>query len=238
MLLSAIGQVGNGERPIMCWTASAPPRSAVPVAIGRDGTDGRLGSLLKDVDVRRRRSSSWAADTVPPLVRVAMTLVERAGLWTEDRKVATREAERRMKAGEMSVVRLGLRRSARHPARQDDRGVGSRRGAEERRRLHDDDAAEGHVASDGLPVWQPGGGLRHEGAGGRGDVVMLPDPTTFRALPWAPHSGWMLCDIYFADGPADATLHAPYPGQDALDPGRSRLRFRRRPGSRVPSVQA
>ena len=37
-----------------------------------------------------------------------MTLVERAGLWTEDRKAATREAERRMKAGEMSVVRLAF----------------------------------------------------------------------------------------------------------------------------------
>ena len=29
---------------------------------------------------------------------------------------------------------------------------------------------------------------------------MLPDPSTFRALPWAPHTGWMLCDIVFADG--------------------------------------
>jgi glutamine synthetase len=29
---------------------------------------------------------------------------------------------------------------------------------------------------------------------------MLPDPSTFRVLPWAPHSGWMLCDIVFADG--------------------------------------
>ena len=37
-----------------------------------------------------------------------MTLVERAGLWSEDRKAATREAERRMKAGEMSVVRLAF----------------------------------------------------------------------------------------------------------------------------------
>jgi glutamine synthetase len=37
-----------------------------------------------------------------------MTLVERAGLWTEDRKVATREAERRIKAAELSVVRLAF----------------------------------------------------------------------------------------------------------------------------------
>ena len=29
---------------------------------------------------------------------------------------------------------------------------------------------------------------------------MVPDPSTFRVLPWAPHSGWMLCDLYFPDG--------------------------------------
>jgi glutamine synthetase len=35
---------------------------------------------------------------------------------------------------------------------------------------------------------------------GAGDFVMLPDPATFKVLPWAPHTGWMLCDIYFPDG--------------------------------------
>jgi len=27
-----------------------------------------------------------------------------------------------------------------------------------------------------------------------------PDPTTFRILPWSPHSGWILCDLYGTDG--------------------------------------
>lgn len=35
---------------------------------------------------------------------------------------------------------------------------------------------------------------------GGADLVMVPDPATFRILPWAPHTGWMLCDLYFADG--------------------------------------
>jgi len=30
--------------------------------------------------------------------------------------------------------------------------------------------------------------------------MMLPDPTTFRILPWAPHTGWMLSDVVFPDG--------------------------------------
>jgi glutamine synthetase len=29
---------------------------------------------------------------------------------------------------------------------------------------------------------------------------MIPDPTTFRVLPWAPGTGWLLCDVHFADG--------------------------------------
>ena len=51
-----------------------------------------------------------------------------------------------------------------------------------------------------FPVWTPGGGFGMKELEGAADVVMLPDPATFRTLPWAPHSGWMLCDIYFADG--------------------------------------
>jgi len=29
---------------------------------------------------------------------------------------------------------------------------------------------------------------------------MIADPTTFRVLPWAPRTGWMLCDMYFGNG--------------------------------------
>ena len=36
--------------------------------------------------------------------------------------------------------------------------------------------------------------------GGAGDMVMVADPLTFRVLPWAPHSGWVLCDLYRTDG--------------------------------------
>ncbi|MGW0916780.1 glutamine synthetase family protein [Streptomyces sp. NPDC002784] len=32
------------------------------------------------------------------------------------------------------------------------------------------------------------------------DVVAVPDPATFRVLPWADRTGWMLCDTYFPSG--------------------------------------
>ena len=44
-----------------------------------------------------------------------------------------------------------------------------------------------------FPIFRAGGD-------GAGDMVMVADPTTFRVLPWAPHSGWILCDLYRTDG--------------------------------------
>ena len=44
---------------------------------------------------------------------------------------------------------------------------------------------------------------RAGGAGVAGvgrDIVLVPEPTTFRVLPWAGATGWMLCDVRFPDG--------------------------------------
>jgi glutamine synthetase len=30
--------------------------------------------------------------------------------------------------------------------------------------------------------------------------MLVPDPATFRILPWADRTGWMLCDVYFGNG--------------------------------------
>jgi glutamine synthetase len=46
-----------------------------------------------------------------------------------------------------------------------------------------------------FPIFAPGGD-------GAGDMVMIADPHRFHVLPWAPHSGWILCDLYRTDGTA------------------------------------
>ncbi len=51
-----------------------------------------------------------------------------------------------------------------------------------------------------FPVFTSGGGLGMKDMEGGADVIMVADPTTFRVLPWAPTTGWMLCDLHFADG--------------------------------------
>ena len=45
-----------------------------------------------------------------------------------------------------------------------------------------------------------GGGMGLDEMTGSPNLVIVPDPSTFRTLPWAPGIGWVLCDEYFRDG--------------------------------------
>ncbi|WP_372492158.1 glutamine synthetase family protein [Kineosporia corallincola] len=51
-----------------------------------------------------------------------------------------------------------------------------------------------------FPVFTPDAGLGVRQLAGAGDIVLVPDPTTFRVLPWAERTGWVLCDLRFPDG--------------------------------------
>jgi glutamine synthetase len=55
------------------------------------------------------------------------------------------------------------------------------------------------------PVWQSDAGMNLAQLTGGSDVVLVPDPTTFRLLPWVPGSAWMLADCYYQTG-----LPVPY----------------------------
>lgn len=43
-------------------------------------------------------------------------------------------------------------------------------------------------------------GVGVAGFSGAGDIVLVPDPTTFRVLPWTDKTAWILCDLRFPDG--------------------------------------
>jgi glutamine synthetase len=51
-----------------------------------------------------------------------------------------------------------------------------------------------------VPAFARGGGFGIDEFTGFPDVVLVPDPSTFRVLPWADRTGWMLCDVYFGNG--------------------------------------
>ncbi len=45
-------------------------------------------------------------------------------------------------------------------------------------------------------------------------MVMVPDPATFRVLPWSPRTGWLLCDLVFRGGaPVPLSTRALYRAQ-------------------------
>jgi glutamine synthetase len=51
-----------------------------------------------------------------------------------------------------------------------------------------------------VPPFAADGGFGIAEFTGFPDVVIVPDPATFRILPWAGHTGWMLCEAYFGSG--------------------------------------
>jgi glutamine synthetase len=51
-----------------------------------------------------------------------------------------------------------------------------------------------------LPVFTAGAGFGMPEMEGAADAVMVPDPGTFRVLPWVPKTGWVLCDLRFTNG--------------------------------------
>jgi len=51
-----------------------------------------------------------------------------------------------------------------------------------------------------VPAFASGGGFGIDEFTGFPDIVLVPDPATFRILPWADSTGWMLCDTYFSNG--------------------------------------
>src|SRR5688572_5937947 len=51
-----------------------------------------------------------------------------------------------------------------------------------------------------FPAFTPGGGVGMAEMQGAADLLLHADPSTFRILPWAPDTGWFLCDARFHDG--------------------------------------
>ena len=50
------------------------------------------------------------------------------------------------------------------------------------------------------PMFARDAGIGVTALAGGPDAVLVPDPTTFRVLPWAPRTGWVLSEMYLASG--------------------------------------
>jgi glutamine synthetase len=128
------------------------------------------------------------------------SFVERHALWSDEQIEAAARVDRLIEERGLEVVRLsfadqhGILRGKTVMAA--DAAHVMRNGCAITSTLLAKDTSHRSV----FPVFTAGGGFGMPEMEGGGDIVMIADPSSFRILPWAPQTGWLICDIYFADG--------------------------------------
>jgi glutamine synthetase len=129
-----------------------------------------------------------------------LSFVERHGLWSDEQKAAVSRLRRIVDEQKLEVIRLsfpdqhGILRGKTLVASEALASLES--GCSITTTMLAKDTSHRTV----FPVFTSGGGFGMREMEGAADILMVADPTTFRVLPWAPETGWLLCDIYFSDG--------------------------------------
>ncbi len=126
--------------------------------------------------------------------------VARHGLWSDDQAAAGEEVLARIEREELELVRFSF--ADQHGLL---RGKGLLAEVVPQAMANGVNMVTSLLAKDTshrtvYPVFSAGGGFGMTEMTGAGDFVMVADPSTFRVLPWARKTGWMLCDIYFTNG--------------------------------------
>lgn len=125
--------------------------------------------------------------------------IERNGLWTDEQRVARDDVVAELDEKDIRIVRMAF---------VDQHGV-------VRAKALTRHAFEGALRSGGemntgplffdtgsaivYNPFMPGGGFDMDEMTGCPNFLMVPDPLTFRTLPWADQTAFVLCDLYFPD---------------------------------------
>ena len=135
-----------------------------------------------------------------PRQRPATSFVERHDLWTAAQAKAAADVERAIAKHKLEVVRFsfadqhGVLRGKTLIAAE--AAAAMRDGVTMTTTLLAKDTSHKSV----FPVFTAGGGFGMDEMEGGADFVMVADPATFRVLPWASKTGWLLCDMVFTNG--------------------------------------
>jgi glutamine synthetase len=129
-----------------------------------------------------------------------LSFVARHGLWSDEQREAASRLARLVEDHKLEVIRLsfpdqhGILRGKTLVAKE---AIASlENGCTITTTMFAKDTSHRTV----FPVFTPHGGFGMREMEGAADVLMVGDPMTFRVLPWAPSTGWLLCDVYFSDG--------------------------------------
>jgi glutamine synthetase len=135
-----------------------------------------------------------------PLGDSEVSFVERHGLWSAEQKEAAQRLRRVVDEKKLETIRLsfadqhGILRGKTLIASEAIASLES--GCSITTSLLAKDTSHKTV----FPVFTAGGGFGLTEMEGAADALMVPDPATFRTLPWSPDTGWLLCDLYFGNG--------------------------------------
>lgn len=132
--------------------------------------------------------------------RAALSFVDRHDLWSDEQRKGAAAVEKEIEDRGLELVRFSF--ADQHGVLRGKTVIASeasklmRNGVTMTTTLLAKDTSHRTV----FPVFTPGGGFAMPEMQGAADFLMIADPSTFRVLPWAPNTGWMLCDIFFPNG--------------------------------------
>jgi glutamine synthetase len=133
-------------------------------------------------------------------VTKSIGFIARHGLWTDEQRRQAAELERRIEKDNLQLVRL---------AWADPHGAARAKAVTAPAFLaaletgYNINVATTTLDSANARIFASftrGGGMGLDEMTGSPNLVIVPDPSTFRVLPWAPGVGWVLCDEYFGSG--------------------------------------
>jgi glutamine synthetase len=126
--------------------------------------------------------------------------IARHGLWTDDQRRLSEELIQRIKSEGIKRVRVGwgdqhgiIRGKTLSVTEFEASLIGGK----------DFQLVTAIFDTTNHPIVPPFGGENHLNIPemiGLPDGVLVPDPTTFTTIPWAPDTGWILSDAYFRNG--------------------------------------
>jgi glutamine synthetase len=130
----------------------------------------------------------------------ALPFIEAHGLWSDEQRRQAEDLKRRLEGSELHLVRMAWAdphgasraKAVTLPAFTAALTAG-----------YNINVATSTLDASGARTFSSftrGGGMGLPEMTGSPNLIIVPDPATFRVLPWAPGVGWVLCDEYFTSG--------------------------------------
>ena len=165
----------------------------------------------------------------------SLEFIARHGLWTDEQNQQARELKRRIEKDNLQLVRL---------AWADPHGASRAKALtvpaflaalETGYNINVATTTLDRANARTFASFTRGGGMGLDEMTGSPNLTVVPDPSTFRVLPWAPGIGWVLCDEYFGSGAPFHFSSRQLLRREREAAGRPGFGLRRGPGDRMVS---